>query len=85
MTVADYKSHYRADAEFIEDPSQLPSVRRNSERRRLQRIVLHVLDDLREQDDIKAARTQTHAVGVTDRERVDLVPIPSACSQHSGV
>ncbi len=39
MTVADYKSHYRADAEFIEDPSQLPSVRRNSERRRLQRIV----------------------------------------------
>ena len=39
MTVADYKSHYRADAELIEDPSQLSSVRRNSERRRLQRIV----------------------------------------------
>ena len=39
MTVADYKSHYRADAESIEDPSQLPSVRRHSERRRLQRIV----------------------------------------------
>ena len=39
MTVADYKSHYRADAEFIEDPSQLPSVRRQSEHRRLQRMV----------------------------------------------
>ena len=39
MRVADYKSHYRADAELIEDPAQLPSVRRNSERRRLQRIV----------------------------------------------
>ena len=39
MRVADYKSHYRADAELIEDPAQLPAVRRNSERRRLQRIV----------------------------------------------
>ena len=39
MTVADYRTHYRADAELIEDPSDLPPVRRNSERRRLQRIV----------------------------------------------
>ena len=39
VTVADYKSHYRADAELIDDPSKLPPVRRNSERRRLQRVV----------------------------------------------
>ncbi len=35
----DYKQHYRADADFIEDPAALSKTRSASERRRLQVIV----------------------------------------------
>ncbi|MEC8993282.1 MAG: class I SAM-dependent methyltransferase, partial [Candidatus Latescibacterota bacterium] len=35
----DYKQHYRADADYIEDPGSLSHIRSASERRRLQVIV----------------------------------------------
>jgi len=37
--LADYRAHYRADAELIEDPWALPPVRSASEARRLEAIV----------------------------------------------
>ena len=40
--LADYRKHYRADAEFIEDPRALPPVRFASERRRLEAAIRRI-------------------------------------------